>query len=85
MGEDGDLERLLGAGGEVLADKGPKSREGSDSGVGGKATLEDATNAITHEVWVRGVVEFLGGQHAFEGKELVVRVLEVRRDVVTFV
>jgi len=49
-----------------------------------KARFKNTTNAIVLEVWVRGVVDFVGGQSSSESREPIVGVIEIGRDVVAF-
>jgi len=83
--KNGKLERLQVAGGEVLAYIGPEAGESADGGLGSEAALENTTNAVALEIHVVGVVDLLGGEHASEGKEAVVGVLEQGWDIIAVV
>lgn len=81
----GDLERLYIAGGEVLPRIRLEPIERADGGVRAEAALDNATNAIALQVQAVRIVDLIGGEHASETKETIFGVLELRRDVDTFV
>ncbi len=85
MREDGDLERLDIAGGEVLPPKGHESSERADGGVGAEAALDNVTDAIALQIQGVGIVDLIGGEHASEMKETIFGVLQLRQDIDTFV
>ena len=85
MGEDGELERLQGAGGEVLPHEGHEARESAYGGVGLEPALQDATNAIAVGVESVGVLDLLGRQHTFKLEKTIVGIFELGGNVNAFV
>ena len=85
MGEDGELKRLQGAGGEVLPHEGHEARESAYGGVGLEPTLQDATNVIAVGVESVGVLDLLGRQHTSKLEKTMVRIFELGGNVNVFV
>ena len=77
MGKDGELERVQGAGGEVLPDEGDEARESADGSVGHETVLQDATNAITICVESVGTLNLLGCQHTSKLEKSMVWIFEL--------
>lgn len=81
MGEDGELERLQGTGGEVRPDEGHEAMESSDGSVGHETALQDATNAIAVRVESVGTLDLLGRQHTSKLEKTMLRIFELRGNV----
>ena len=80
--ENGQLDRLLMACGEVLSYKGHKLAKTTDSETGHVAVFENAMNGIALSVLAVGVLDLVGGENASKVQETVVWELELRRYIV---
>ena len=80
--ENGQLDRLLMAYGEVLSNKTHKLAQTIDSKTGHVAVFENAMNGIALSVLAVGVLDLVGGENASKLQETVVGELELRRYIV---